>query len=114
MRCNECQFSINQCLNICDARCLVENNDVDFEQLKSLVSSSYYNKNLPLLNIFFQRKAPQMMKAMFSDERLTLVCVAVYRGKLSEKQLALARSKSKRVSDLIDNPIGVRELILSL
>jgi len=54
------------------------------------------------------------MKAMFSDERLTLVCVAVYRGKLSEKQLALARSKSKRVSDLIDNPIGVRELILSL
>lgn len=114
MRCNECEFSINSCLGICDARCLVPNNDVDFDQIKNIVCSSYYNKNLPLLNIFFQRKAPQMIKAMFSDERLTAVCVAVYRGKLSEKQLALARSKSKRVADLIDNPMDVKELILSL
>lgn len=87
---------------------------MDFDQLQSLVRSSYYDKNLPLLNIFFQRKAPQMIKAMFTDERLTAICVAVYRGKLSEKQLALARSKSKRVADLIDNPKPVRELILSL
>lgn len=111
MRCVECELNINECLGICDARCLVKNDDVDFPQLKSLMASTYYKKNIPLLNIFFQRKAPQMIKAMFSDERLTKVCLAVYKGKLSEKQLALARIKLKGdIPEVTD----IREFILSL
>ena len=112
MRCETCELSLNQCLRLCDARCLVHD-EVDFEQIKAIVDSEYYSKNLPLLNIFFQRKAAQMIKAMFTDERLLLVCVAVYKGKLSDKSLALARVKSKRIDDALECK-DIKKLILSL
>jgi hypothetical protein len=114
MRCTDCELSINSCLGICDARCLVKNDDIDFPQIKTLVESSYWKKNLPLMNIFFQRKAAQMIKAMFSDVRLTIICVAIYKGKLSEKQIAMAKAKSDKVQNILDNEVNIRELILSL
>lgn len=113
MRCNECEFTLNSCLGICDGKCLVKNEDVDFEQIKSLISSNYYKKNLPLLNIFFQRKAPAMIKNMYSEERLMLVIIAVYKSKLSDKQLAIARVKSTRVDDAL-NCENIKEYILKL
>lgn len=113
MRCTDCELSINSCLGICDARCLVKNDDITFEQVKTLLESSYWQKNIPLMNIFFQRKAAQMIKAMFTDERLTVICVAIYKGKLSEKQLAMARAKSKKIDEAL-NCENIKELILSL
>lgn len=113
MRCETCELTLNQCLRLCDARCLVPNDDVDFEQIKSIVDSEYYDKNLPSLNIFFQRKAAQMIKAMFSDERLLLVCIAVYKEKLSDKAIDLARTKSNKV-DFAMECKDIKKLILSL
>ena len=114
MRCDECEFTLNECLRLCDARCLAKNEDVDFKQLRSLVDSEYFKKNLPNINIFFHKKAAQMMKHMFSEEKLMLVCLAVYKGKLSDKQIEKAKTLSKRVDEVLNYDGSIKDLILSL
>jgi hypothetical protein len=50
---------------------------------------------------------------MYSEERLMLVIIAVYKSKLSDKQLAIARVKSTRVDEAL-NCEDVKEFIKRL
>jgi hypothetical protein len=114
MRCEECELYINNCLGICDARCLVKDDSIDFFQLKTLIIDSQYKKaNLPLVNIFLQRKAAQMIKSMFNDVNMLLFCVAVYKNKISEKNLAIARTKTNRVEEALAS-VDIIEFIKSI
>lgn len=113
MSCEKCDLSINSCLSLCDGRCLANINDCSYEQLYALCDSQYYKANLPLINIFFQRKAPMIIKNMFSSEKLMLICIAVYKDKISEKNMKLARSKSKRVNEALD-ATDIKNFILTV
>jgi hypothetical protein len=84
MRCPQCEFYINSCLGLCDARCLIGNDDVDSEQFKSLLTSSV--NNLPAINVFLQRKASTMIEYLYNheDANMKMMAVAVYYAKLSD------------------------------
>jgi hypothetical protein len=50
---------------------------------------------------------------MFSSEKLMLICIAVYKDKISEKNMSLARSKSKRVNQALEAE-DIKQFILTV